>query len=234
MPFLGKLFTTVYLFAIFTIATAADTRDPQTSYKDKKSQNKCTPEIQKTVQDYFLPKFNAGYVYNKLDANSAGNKKAKHVIYYSRGIIDGEVNYFFETIHFVESMKIKRVDVYAIVCDSVYQTSNENQLSGKTVYTIRPVVLKLPTQGKAINWSWTGENDRSEVHNATATYLENYQTPLKIFDNVLIVKDVVTHKDGKYVIKYYYAKGYGLIKNEWYVDGKIFEDLSGNLAEINQ
>lgn len=37
MPFLWKLFATVYLFGVFTLAAAADARDTQITYKDKHS-----------------------------------------------------------------------------------------------------------------------------------------------------------------------------------------------------
>lgn len=191
-----------YFFLLAGSAFAADS--PQLT-------GNCSPATEDAVKSYFLPIKDKTYRYDTLGATDSGqgNDIFKSITYTSSNNRDGEFNALLKTVAYLGSMKIKSSEVYSIACNKVHHTANENEVFGAKTFSDRPVVLILPVKGKDTHWTWSNEGER---HKYSATFVDKVVTPLRVFSDVLLVSD--EDNSVNVVTKSYYAKGYGLVKEE--------------------
>ena len=172
-------------------------------------------KIPGTAEDYFP--FIVGMVkhFEVLEPYATGETRYGYHICTETDNIKGERFGLIEEIMFLGPMKIKNTQIYAISGNQVFLAVTEGP-SGKTKYTTRPIILKMPkTKEEIVEWSYHHERGKDTVYKCEAKYLPVLETQWGEFRHLIIVKKS-TYSDGDLwgVEKEYYAKDYGLVKCE--------------------
>lgn len=209
-------------------AAGSGRAQPVAATGDLQKQRHCGPTVEDAVKSYFLPIQGKNYRYDMLDDDGDG-RVTRSRRYTESGNIDGEFSAVFREVVLLGSLKTRTIEVYAINCNEVYLSTTENNLTGKQVHVIRPVILVLPIAGRNAHWTWSNEDGK---HENTATFVDNVTTPLKRFNDVLLVSEELIYQGVLIQAKWYYAKGYGLVKEEHFVDRQRNPFVSDHVVKI--
>lgn len=176
---------------------------------------------------YFQSKLRSGYIYEKLSPVKTGDKRDRYVTYVDNDKIDGELVGLFETVSYLGPMKVKRSDLYTFVDNKVYHSVTFNEMTGKNVFFNRPTILIVPNPGKEEMWE---DKDKGEKYRSKL--IKSVNTNMKTFNDVLLVEREFDLDGKKVKYKEYYAKGYGLVRTEASLDGKVEGMISSDLVKI--
>jgi hypothetical protein len=180
--------------------------------------SKCNPAANETLKSYFLPMPDKVYQYDMLARYNQGDSRARSITYEKSPNSDGDSTVLLKTVFYLGAATAKRSDKYSVACGKVYHSATESDLLGRKTFGKRAIIMVLPEKGTVAKWTWSNDGG---THEYTATLVDETATPLKIFADVLVVSDQVNYEGSSIIKKYYYAKGYGLVKEELLIDGKV-------------
>jgi hypothetical protein len=178
---------------------------------------------------YFYGKPHVGYTYEKLSPVKTGETRDRYVTCVETGKIDGEFVGLFETISYLGPMKIIRNDLYAFVTNKVYHTVTSNELTGEEYLFNRPTVIVVPKAGKEEFWENVEDSFDTKYK---SKLIASVKTKMKIFNDILLVERAFKMRGDNVKYRDYYAKGYGLVKTEAFLNGKLEGMLSSELIKI--
>jgi hypothetical protein len=172
-----------------------------------------------SVENYFPMKLNVGYYYNVVQQESAKVDMVGRLFEYwkcvKREIDGGELTGIFKITTYVESMRLDRIEVYAIGRKEVFLSYSKSSY-GSHRPTLRPIILKIPQKNMKEKWEWEDERDKGKSKAiCTSEYISILKTTLGTFQNVIMATNL-TYIGDKLIttdVKYY-AKDLGLIREE--------------------
>ncbi len=185
------------------------------------------------IQSYFPFLVDVGMHYNLLKPTQTGNTRYGYSVCTAKEIIDGELCGAINETMFLGTMKIKNISIYAIADNQVFLSYTKG-LAGEHKYITRPIILKLPqNKKKKVEWSYHHDRDTSEIHKCTSEYMDSISTKLGVLKDIIVVTEQ-TFSEGELFLteKRYYAKNYGLVRNESIgKSGEVLDNVSYELVK---
>lgn len=194
-------------------------------------QDKQESKVEDMASLYFPFHTGKAYLYELLGPTKTGKTRDRYVKCTKATRIDGESTGIFETVAYLGSMKIVKTDYFSVSEDLVYLTKTIN-FSGVLEYPVRPIILKVPKDNQEISWKSFDEFSEKEV-TKKAVRQDSLKTKLKTFEDVIVVTYVAYIDDKKLTNKAFYAKGYGMVREELYDSGKLIPFMSREIVRID-
>ena len=166
------------------------------------------------AEEYFPFHTDKGYEYEMIlyPPDNPPSRVRHYTQCLNRNTIHGELAGVFETASFIEGMKFTNEHAYSIANGQVFFNSEKSVL-GTEHYTNRPIILMIKQGNREYSWTSYDIGSKRDI-SRYAKRLSEIKTKLRTFKDVILVIHTVSLGNEEFIEKEYYARGYGLVKQE--------------------
>ncbi len=193
--------------------------------------NKKKPSNNTSAIDYFQPKTNTIYHYDKLGVEPNGDIKHSLLACNKTKKQYNELFFYCDSITFFAGMEVRNEYVYKIQPNIITTVFIDNNMFGsinKSVKQRAIVPFYLPT--KKLKRKWIKNDGNNSL--CVSSFTSQITTKLKTFKNIVLAECEYVFKNKYISEKSYYAYGYGLVKQEQYYENELVPFMSKELVKI--